>query len=333
MKYLGLHLDNRWGFEEHFGRLVPRIERAAGAMHRLQPNLGGPREEVRRLYAGVIRSVALYGAPVWAKRLAIQRCRAKIYRVQRRMAIRIESGYRTVSFEAATLLARFPPLDILADMDARVYDWTRVLRQSVGSEPDEVFEGVKRQERINAFETWRARLSEERYACKRVVGAIPPHFEAWMHRRTGRLTYRLTQIMTGHGCFGDYLCKIGREATANCFHCGGQEQDSASHTLATCPAWERERTVLVSWIGHNLSLPAVVSAMLSRDSAWRTVATFCESVMIQKEAAERCRERTDPARRRRRQGVRQGPPLDDGVPLPETEPRGLRALGAGTPSV
>ncbi|XP_068619380.1 uncharacterized protein [Battus philenor] len=43
----------RWGFEEHFDRLVPRIERIAGAMHRLLPNLGGPTEKVRRLYAGV----------------------------------------------------------------------------------------------------------------------------------------------------------------------------------------------------------------------------------------------------------------------------------------
>lgn len=35
MKYLDLHLDSRWGFEEHVERLVPRIEKVAGAMHRL----------------------------------------------------------------------------------------------------------------------------------------------------------------------------------------------------------------------------------------------------------------------------------------------------------
>ncbi|CAK1598874.1 unnamed protein product [Parnassius mnemosyne] len=332
MKYLGLHLDSRWGFEEHFERLVPRIERVAGAMHRLLPNLGGPTEEVRRLYAGVIRSVALYGAPVWAKRLAIRRCRTKIYSVQRRMAIRIVRGYRTISFEAATILARFPPLDILAEMDARVYDRIRALRQSGGSEPEEALESVKRQERQNALATWRTRL-EERYEYKRVIGAILPVFDAWMQRRVGRLTYRLTQIITGHGCFGDYLCKIGREATANCFHCDGQDQDSASHTLAVCPAWERERTILVNRIGRDLSLPAVVSAMLSGDSAWRAVATFCESVMTQKEASERDRERADPARRRRRQGVRHGPPIENGVPLPETGPPGLQTLGAGASSV
>ncbi|XP_068624320.1 uncharacterized protein [Battus philenor] len=97
-----------------------------------------------------------------------------------------------------------------------------------------------------------------------VVGAILPVFEAWMQRRDGRLTYRLTQMITGHGCFGDYLCRIGREATANCFHCGGAAQDSASHTFAVCPAWQSERRILADEIGQDLSLPAVVSAMLSR---------------------------------------------------------------------
>ncbi|CAH2066794.1 unnamed protein product, partial [Iphiclides podalirius] len=44
-------------------------------------------------------------------------------------------------------------------------------------------------------------------------------------------------------------------------------------------------------LNQCLSLPAVVSVMLSGDTAWRAVATFCEKVMVQKEAAERERER------------------------------------------
>ncbi|XP_072931492.1 uncharacterized protein [Epargyreus clarus] len=76
MRYLGLVLDSRWRFDEHFDRLVPRIHKVAGALHKLLPNLRGPREEVHRLYAGVVRSVALYGAPVWSYRLSGYRRRA-----------------------------------------------------------------------------------------------------------------------------------------------------------------------------------------------------------------------------------------------------------------
>nr|XP_034838764.1 uncharacterized protein LOC117994898 [Maniola hyperantus] len=130
LKYLGLTLDGRWGFEEHFERLVPRIQKVVGALHGLLPNLGGPREGVRRLYARVVRSIALYGAPVWSQRLSgVQRLRRKLNSVQRKIAIRVARGYRTISFEAATILARFPPLDILADMDARLYTQTRATRR------------------------------------------------------------------------------------------------------------------------------------------------------------------------------------------------------------
>ncbi|XP_050561732.1 uncharacterized protein LOC118274342 [Spodoptera frugiperda] len=122
LKYLGLTLDSRWGFEEHFERLVPRVEKAVGALHRLLPNIGGPREE---------------------------------------------------------------------------------------------------------------------------------------------------------------------------------------HTLEECTAWESERRVLVARIGRDLSLPAVITAMLTEAENWREVASFCETVMSQKEAAERDRER-DPTRRRRRGGNRRG---------------------------
>ncbi|KMQ85503.1 reverse transcriptase [Lasius niger] len=44
IKYLGLHLDSRWTFDEHFRRISPRVEKAAMALGRLLPNLGGPAE-------------------------------------------------------------------------------------------------------------------------------------------------------------------------------------------------------------------------------------------------------------------------------------------------
>lgn len=216
------------------------------------------------------------------------------------MFIRVVRGYRTLSYEAATILARFPPLDILAEMDSRVYNRIRILREDGESDPVKGLEVVKHQERQIAWETWRTRLSE-RSAHKPIVQAVLPVFENWMQRREGSLTYRLTQVLTGHGCFGVYLHRIGREATARCWHCE-ENQDSASHTLEECPAWASERLILAQRVGPDLSLPAILSAMLNEISNWRAVASFCETVMVKKEAAERSRDRTDPARRRRPRG-------------------------------
>jgi len=65
MKYLGLTLNSRWNFRAHFDRLAPRIKSTAVALSGLLPNLGEPSRSCRRLYMGMVRSMALYGAPVW----------------------------------------------------------------------------------------------------------------------------------------------------------------------------------------------------------------------------------------------------------------------------
>src|SRR5436190_740793 len=50
---------------------------------------------------------------------------------------------------------------------------------------------------------------------------------------------RMTQVLSGHGCFREYLRRIGKEAPARCHHCpkGQREEDSARHTLLECVAW------------------------------------------------------------------------------------------------
>lgn len=304
MRYLGLTLDSRWCFEEHFDHLVPRLHRVAGALHGLLPNLGGPREEVRRLYAGVVRSIALYGAPVWSDKLSTCRRRArKLNSAQRTIAIRVARGYRTISHEAATVLGRFPPLDILADRDARIYQKIRALRQRTENINVETTEEIRRNANRHALRSWQDRLQDPRNQRQQVIEAVSPNLEGWL-RCQGRVTFHLTQVLTGHGCFGAYLHRIGRQETAQCNHCG-HDDDSARHTLQECPAWESQRRVLVQSVGPNLRLAAIVHEMVRRRSAWHGMITFCSDVMSAKEDAERARERAEPARaraRRRRGG-------------------------------
>jgi hypothetical protein len=64
-----------------------------------------------------------------------------------------------------------------------------------------------------------------------------------------------------------------------------------------CQAWRRQRVELIVAldIGGVLSQSTMVEAMLDSESAWEAVASFCENVMSQKEAAEREREREENA--------------------------------------
>jgi len=112
----------------------------------------------------------------------------------------------------------------------------------------------------------------------------------WLTRDFGQLSYHMTQIMTGHGCFNDYLFRIGKAPAPGCSHCSSLE-DSAQHTLEVCPAWEVERETLISWIGADLRISTVVERILQNSENWRAFSYFCTSVMRKKEVAERKRQR------------------------------------------
>jgi hypothetical protein len=74
------------------------------------------------------------------------------------------------------------------------------------------------------------------FAGHATVEAIRLVLDQWLKRRRGQLTYRLVQVLSGHGCIGKYLHKIARrEPTAVCHECGAVE-DTPRHTLEKCAA-------------------------------------------------------------------------------------------------
>jgi hypothetical protein len=301
IKYLGLILDRRWKFGEHFRQLAPRVVGAASALGRLLPNVGGPSVACRRLYAGVARSMALYGAPIWADRLSVAN-RALLRRPQRVVAIRICRAYVTVAWAAACTLAGTSPWEHDAGALAEAHR-ERVRWRNTGEypAPEEVRE-ARRQTQRRVREKWKADLGDSLYGV-RTIGAILGSMDSWLDRAHGKVGFRLAQVMTGHGCFGHYLCMIQREDSPTCHECGA-EDDTAQHTLEWCPRWAEERRTMTTALGvDDLSLHSVVAAMLASERSWEVVASFCEVVISQKEAAEREREDSAdalPLRRRRR---------------------------------
>lgn len=65
IKNLGIYIDNGWTFRDHFRYIRKKASRVIRALNKLMPNLWGSDESRRRLFAHVILSVILYGAPVW----------------------------------------------------------------------------------------------------------------------------------------------------------------------------------------------------------------------------------------------------------------------------
>lgn len=287
MKYLGLVLDSRWDFNEHFRRLAPKLMGTAAALGGLLPNLRGAGVSCRKLYMGVVRSMAMYGAPVWAVTLSSRNI-ATLRKPQRAMALRVIRGYRTVSCEAACVLAGSTPWDLEAKSLSDIYFW-REEELARGQRPAlREIEGRRQQYRDALEEEWLGRLARPS-AGLTTIEAVRPVFKEWLSREHGSLSFRLTQVLSGHGCFSRYLCRIGREPTTACHHCACGN-DTVQHTLADCPSWAEPRRELTNVIGSGLSLPALLKAMVESEDGWRAGQTFCEEVLSQKEAAERERE-------------------------------------------
>lgn len=124
MRYLGIIIGPKRLFKEHLTRVVQKAEKVLFNLYKLMPNIRGPRETKRRLFASVVRSVLLYGAPIWARE-DVLRHRGRILpliRIQRRLDQRIICAYRTISGVAAGIIARSPPIDLLAASYNERYD-------------------------------------------------------------------------------------------------------------------------------------------------------------------------------------------------------------------
>jgi len=124
-----------------------------------------------------------------------------------------------------------------------------------------------------------------------------------MSRTWGGLSFHITQLLTGHGCFGIYLKRIGKAESSLCPFCNS-EDDSADHTIRVCPEWQNDRDDLISVIGPDLSLSGVIRGIIGSRESWTAFAKFAEAVMLKKEEAERAKDslftRTGPRKIRAR---------------------------------
>ena len=122
MKYLGVTIDVRMSFKDHFRVAGLKVSEVARALAGVMPNIGGPKQPRRLLLASVVYSVILYGAPIWAHAICSNPCYGTACRRPCRIiALRVASAYRTVSDIALSVVAGLAPLYLMACERAEVY--------------------------------------------------------------------------------------------------------------------------------------------------------------------------------------------------------------------
>lgn len=204
----------------------------------------------------------------------------ELARVQRRAVIRSICAYRTISRVAGNILASVPPIDLMAAERLATFVSRRECNQSLGR-------GERMtQHRDMTLQQWQERLEDGNTG--RWTVSLVGDVAKWSRRNHGQVNFHLTQLLSGHGCFGSYLEKIKKEVPPGCHHCPAQVDD-ARHTLIECSAWNIERVLLEHQIG-KLDERMLVNKMLSSQAAWEAVQKFAEVVMRRKEEAERDRQ-------------------------------------------
>lgn len=151
-----------------------------------------------------------------------------LVRAQRLIALRVIRVYRTVSDEAALVLLGMPPAYLLALERAK-------LKRSFGN-PPQPGEGptsrasIRRSEKSITLDLYQRRwlFSNKGMWTKRLI----PDVRRWVNRNLPRvpITYRMTQVLSGHGCFQQYLNRMGRAVSRLSILCGNAV-DSTEHII------------------------------------------------------------------------------------------------------
>ncbi|KAL4082641.1 hypothetical protein QTP88_029702 [Uroleucon formosanum] len=249
VRYLGMTLDQRLTFAPHVDTVAKKAARSAAALARLMPYIRGPDQSKRRLLNTVVDSQLLCAAPAWISRVAVvARTRASLVRPQRSAALTTIRAYRTVSDEAALVLASTVPADHLGLERMRI--GKRLRAEPDPGEQQKSKASVRSEKRRLTLTRWQARWRTTTKGAwtRRAI----PNLGRWVGRTVPwvPLTYHMTQALTGHGCFQWYLHRMGRAESPRCLLCACTS-DTAEHTLFVCVRWEMFREELSSRLGHR----------------------------------------------------------------------------------
>lgn len=190
--------------------------------------------------------------------------------MQRRVTLRVASAYSTVSYEAVLVIADMPPIELMAN------------------ERQEIFENTTKEDAKNKLlRDWQSKwdISDKGRWTHRMI----PKLDAWYNRKFGEVNYRLTQALSGHGCFPYYLHRFGKLDSPTCWYCG-HESDDAYHTFFVCDAWHSRRSRMNVILGKEITPENMTEVMRTSEEAWTTIDCFVNEVLCKKEEEKRRRQ-------------------------------------------
>lgn len=80
-------------------------------------------------------------------------------------------------------------------------------------------------------------------------------------------------MLTGHGCFRNYLYAIKKAVTEQCFHCSFNP-DTIEHAIFGCPKWHNEKIEVEEIIGSCMTPDNTIAFKLEGEEKWNVIVKF-----------------------------------------------------------
>ena len=84
----------------------------------------------------------------------------------------------------------------------------------------------------------------------------------WIGRKFEEVNYYVTQMLSDHGYFRNYLHRLVKAASSYCLYEEGEVIDNAMHTVFEYAHWQSYRSVLMSIIGM-ITVANIVRVMIA----------------------------------------------------------------------
>ena len=121
-KHLGVIIDNKLCWRQHTQYVMEKVSKFTNRLLRFAKiKYGLDSRALEVIFKGAILPMTGYAIPVWYKALDKRYLLNPLENLQRLIAIRFIKGYKTVSYDAANVLANFTPIDIFLKGKATEY--------------------------------------------------------------------------------------------------------------------------------------------------------------------------------------------------------------------
>ncbi|CAH0382748.1 unnamed protein product [Bemisia tabaci] len=203
---LGFKITRAIRMNLHIKASCEKAKKVANHFRPLLPNLHGPTLMRRKLMIHAVLSIIFYGVTTWAADCNTKKNREEIRKTLKSLKLALCCAYRTTSDFCLNVISGIPSETIL-------------IKEKISKYNKEDPEEIQKYKIARWTVEWESSLNKW---IKRLI----PELHLWIKRRHGQPDFFLTQFLTGHGAFADYLYKFKKRHNLHCPYCTNETKDT-----------------------------------------------------------------------------------------------------------